>query len=275
VVRVVSEPEESYLARAFRDVDAGATRKMVHCLRYLDALPSFQCYKHQMLEAMNPQPGQVTADLGCGLGFDVRRLASRVGPQGRALGVDASVAFLEEARLTTHHSAAVELVNADIQQLPFPNGSLHSCQVDRTLQHVERPVSVLEEMFRTVRSGGVVVCAEPDWGTFTIDDEDRAMVRELAAFWEGSFRHSWIGRQLSNGLREAGFRDIQVQGALLLAPSFEASDQVFDLVQTTVRLAETTRKDEPLQWLAQARERDGIRPVWSSVTLFLNVVRRP
>ena len=131
-VRAVSEPEENYLARAFRDVDAGANRKVAHCLRCLEALPSFRSYKHQMLEAMNPQPGQVTADLGCGLGFDVLRLASRVGPNGRALGVDASVAFLEEVRLTTHHSAAVEWTHADIQQLPFPEGSLHSCQVDRT-----------------------------------------------------------------------------------------------------------------------------------------------
>src|SRR3954465_2965169 len=139
----VSEPEENYLARGFRNVDAGATRKMAHCLGYLDSLPSFQRYKNLILEAMNPQPGQVTADLGCGLGFDVLRLARRIGPQGRALGVDASVAFLASARLLSHHSAAVEWINADIGKLPFPGGSLHSCQVDRTLQHVERPASVL------------------------------------------------------------------------------------------------------------------------------------
>jgi SAM-dependent methyltransferase len=217
----------------------------------------------------------VTADLGCGLGFDVLRLARRVGPRGRALGADASVAFLASARLRSPPSAAVAWINADIENLPFPNRSLHSCQVDRTLQHVESPESVLHEMFRTVRSGGVVVCAEPDWGTFTIDHENRAMVRQIAAFWAESFQNPWMGRQLSNGLREAGFRGTQVQGALLITPSFAASDQVFDLVQTAVRLAETTRKEEPLQWLAQAREHDGVRPVWSSVTLFLNVARQP
>lgn len=268
-------PEQDYLAQGFRDVDAGATQKMAHCLEYLDALPSFQHYKHQILAAMNPQPGQVTADLGCGLGFDVLRLASRVGPRGRAIGVDASVTFLESARLTNHPSAAVKWINADIQKLPFPNGSLHSCQVDRALQHVERPASVLREMFRTVRSGGVVVCAEPDWGTFTIDHENRAMVRKVAEFWEESFRNPWMGRQLSNALREAGFIDIQVQGALLIAPSLEASDKAFDIVQTAISLAEATGSDEPLEWLSHATERDCVRPVGSSVTLFLNVARRP
>lgn len=248
---------------------------MAHCLEYLDTLPSFQHYKHRILEAMNPQPGQVTADLGCGLGFDVVRLARLVGPQGRALGVDASLTLLQSARLLSHHSVIVELVNADIQNLPFPNGSLHSCQVDRTLQHVEKPEAVLQEMFRTVRSGGIVVCAEPDWGTFTIDDENRAMVRQIAAFWEESFRHPWMGRQLNNKLREAGFTDIQIQGSSLIAPSWEASDRVFDIVQTAIRLAENTRNDEPLQWLSQARAREGGKPLWSSVTLFLHVARRP
>ena len=270
-----SEPEENYLARGFRDVDTGATAKMAECLGYLDSLPSFRRYKNLVLEAMEPQPGDNTADLGCGLGFDVLRLARLVGPEGRAIGVDSSKAFLESARLMSHKSTAVEFINADIQKLPFQNAYLHSCKVDRTLQHVERPTSVLREMFRTVRSGGMVVCAEPDWGTFTIDDENRAMVRKIAAFWEESFRNPWMGRQLSHELREAEFIDVQVQGALLIAPSFEVSDQVFDLVQTAARLAESTRNDEPLAWVSQARERDRVRPVWSSVTLFLNVARRP
>jgi SAM-dependent methyltransferase len=267
--------EENYLAPAFRDVDAGAARKMAHCLEYLDSLPSFQQYKKLVLEAMNPQPGQVAADLGCGLGFDVLRLGQLVGPRGRAIGIDSSITFLESAGLTGHHSDAVQFLNADIQQLPFPNEYLHCCKVDRTLQHVENPARVLREIFRTVRSGGVVVCAEPDWGTFTIDHENRAMVRKIAGFWEGSFRNPWIGRQLPNALREAGFIDMQVQGALLIAPSFEASDQVFDIVQTAVCLADTTGSHEPLDWLSHARERDCVRPVWSSVTLFLNIARRP
>ncbi len=205
---------------------------------------------------MNPHAGEVTADLGCGLGFDAMRLARLVAPRGRAIGVDSSIAFLESARLMARHCAGLELINADIQNLPFPNGSLHSCKVDRTLQHIEQPSAVLQEMFRTVRSGGVVVCAEPDWGTFTIDHENRPMVQNIAEFWAESFRNPWIGRQLRNELRKAGFIDIQVQGALLVAPSFEASDQVFDIVQTALRLAETTRNDEPIRWLSSVKDRD-------------------
>ncbi len=78
-----------------------------------------------------------------------------------------------------------------------------------------------------------------------------------------------------NHLRETGFVDTRVQGALLVAPSFEASDKVFDLVQTARRLDQTTRNGNAREWIARARERDQSYPVWSSVTLFINFARKP
>ena len=256
-------------------MDAAAAAKMTQCLEFLDSLPSVQRYKDLIVEAIDPRPGDIIADLGCGLGFDVERVARIVGPTGVSIGVDSSMKLLEAARAMIRNSAGVQFVHADIQKLPFNNGCLHSCKVDRTLQHVENPASVVSEMFRAVRPGGVVVCAEPDWGTFTIDHNDRAMVRQIAEFWSGSFRNPRIVLQLPNQLREAGFTDIRVQRMALTAPSFESSDKVFDIVQTAVRLAETTGKAEPLEWISKVRERDRLCPVSSSVTLFVNFARKP
>lgn len=270
-----TEPKESYLARGFRDVDAAVCAKMARCLGFLNSLSSFRHYKSLMLAAMGPKPGQITADLGCGLGFDVLGLAELVGPGGCAIGVGSSMILLQSACSMSQNSASATFVRADIQNLPLEDQSPHSCKVDRTLQHVERPRSVLSEMFRIVRPGGVVACAEPDWGTFTIDHDNRAMVRQIVEIWGESFRNPWIGRQLSNDLREAGFVDIQVRGTLLIAPSFESADKVFDIVQTAERLAETTRNDEPLERISNVKDRDRMRPVRSSVALFLNVARRP
>ena len=120
-----------------------------------------------------------------------------------------------------------------------------------------------------------MVSSEPDWGTFTIDHEDRSTVQEIAGFWAESFRNPWIGRQLMNHLRKLGFVEARVEGALLIAPSFEASDKVFDLVQTAVRLAHLHRNGKTLEWIERARERDQSSPVWSSVTLFINFARKP
>jgi ubiquinone/menaquinone biosynthesis C-methylase UbiE len=200
------DQEEDYLARGFRNVDTAVVGKMAQCLEFVNSLPSFQYYKNSILEAMDPKPDSIIADLGCGMGFDVARLARLIGLDGLAIGVDSSKAFLESARSMSKNSAGIQFIHADIQNLPFDTGYLHACKVDRTLQHIESPASVLREMFRTVRPGGTVVCAEPDWGTFTIDDDDRSTVKQIAALWEENIRNPWIGRQLSPELSSLNSR---------------------------------------------------------------------
>jgi ubiquinone/menaquinone biosynthesis C-methylase UbiE len=264
---------EASLARGFRDVDTAAVDKLARCLTYMDALPAFQQYKSTTLEMMNPQRGSVTADLGCGLGFDVLRLATLVGPEGHAIGVDASLALIASARSTSEGLPAVEFVQADIQHLPFASGSLHSCKVDRTLQHVERPTAVLDQMFRTLCSGGTVVCAEPDWGTFAIDDARHPIARQIAQVWSEGFRNPHIGRELKDHLKEAGFVDLEVQEIVLSTPSFESSGTVFDITQSASQLARSTGNDHALAWLTRLRDRQS--PLCCSVTLLINFGKKP
>jgi ubiquinone/menaquinone biosynthesis C-methylase UbiE len=269
---------EDYLARGFRDVDAAAVDKMARCLAYMDALPDFQQYKTTMLAMMKPQRGSIMADLGCGLGFDVRRLSTLVGPEGRAIGVDASRALIESARAASQAFPAAEFIQADIQNLPFPNSFLHSCKVDRTLQHVERPAAVLGEIFRAVRPGGTVVCAEPDWGTFSIEASSlgniqHPIARQVAQLWSQDIRNPRIGRGLKELLEETGFVDLEVEEAVLSTPAFESSDIVFDITQTALLLAASSGSDEPMIWLAQLREAS--RPICCSVTLVINFAKRP
>jgi ubiquinone/menaquinone biosynthesis C-methylase UbiE len=269
---------EEYLARGFRDVDAAAVGKMARCLAYMDGLPEFQQYKTTILEMMKPQPGSITADLGCGLGFDVRRLAKLVGSEGRAIGVDASLTLIESARAASEGFPAVEFIQGDIQSLPFASGFLHSCKVDRTLQHVERPDAALSEIFRTVRPGGRVVCAEPDWGTFAIKasslgNAEHPVAQQVAQLWSQDIRNPRIGRDLRKLLEETGFVDLQVKETVLSTPTFESSDVVFDITQSALRLAARSGSDEPLAWLAELRE--GVNALCCSVMLVINFARRP
>ena len=242
---------EEYLARGFRDVDAAAVGKMVRCLTYMDALPEFQRYKTTILEMMKVQAGSITADLGCGLGFDVRRLARLVGSGGRAIGVDASLTLLESARAASEGFPAADFIQADIHSLPFASGFLHSCKVDRTLQHVERPDAVLSEIFRTVKPGGRVVCADPDWGTFAIEasalgNAEHAVARQVAQLWSQDIRNPRMGHDLRKLLEETGFVDLQVKETVLSTSTFESSNIVFDITQSALRLAATSASDEPL-----------------------------
>lgn len=263
---------EGSLARGFRDVDAGAVDKLARCLTYMEGMPEFQRYKAAILEMMAAQPGSVTADLGCGLGFDVRRLAAFVGPTGLAIGVDASLALIAAARSMRSRLPEAEYLQADIQHLPFATASLNSCKVDRTLQHVERPAAVLNEMFRTLCSGGSAVCAEPDWGTFAIDDA-HPTAQQIAKVWSEGFRNPRIGHELKDRLKAAGFVDVRVQEVILSTPSFEISDIVFDVTQSALQLAASSGSDEPLIWLAELRDR--LSPVCCSVSLSISCGKKP
>ena len=264
---------EDFLARGFRDVDAATVDKMARCLAYMDSLPGFQQYKAAILEIMNLQRGSITADLGCGLGFDVWRFSAMVGPAGQAIGVDSSMALIQSARSASSGFPAVEFIQADIQSLPFGSGVLDSCKIDRTLQHVERPAAVVNEMFRTIRSRGAVVCAEPDWGTFVIDDARHPFAQQIAQVWCEGFRNPHIGRELGERLKEAGFVDLQIQEVVLATLGFASCDMVFDITQSAMQLAASRGSEEPLAWLADLRDRSD--PVCCSVTLVINFAKKP
>jgi SAM-dependent methyltransferase len=261
---------EDFLATGFRAVDTAAVDKMARCLAYMDALPGFQQYKAAILESMKLQRGVVTADLGCGLGFDVQRLSAMVGSTGLAIGVDSSMALIRSA---SEGFPAVEFIQADIQRLPFGAGVLDACKIDRTLQHVEQPAAVLNEMFRTVRSGGAVACAEPDWGTFVIDDARHPIAHQVAQVWCEGFRNPHIGRELGERLKAAGFVDLQIREVVLATLDFASCDTVFDITQSAMQLAARSGSEEPLAWLANLRDRSD--PVCCSVTLVINFAKKP
>jgi SAM-dependent methyltransferase len=107
-------------------------------------------------------PGQVVLDLGCGAGLDTLLAARRVGPTGRAIGVDMTPAMLAKAR---RNAAALGLSNVafllgEIGRLPLSdvfvdvalsNGAFNLCP--------DKP-AVLSEVFRVLRPGGRLQMAD-------------------------------------------------------------------------------------------------------------------
>jgi hypothetical protein len=138
---------------------------------------------------------------------------------------------------------------------------------------VERPAAVLNEIFRTLCSGGTVVCAEPDWGTFAIDGTQHPIARQIAKVWSEGFRNPRIGRELKDRLGKAGFVDPQIKEVILSTPDFESSDIVFDISQSALQLATNTGSSEALAWLATLRDRQN--PLCCSVTLVISFGKKP
>lgn len=260
------------LANGFRSVDTVGDFKMFSsCLERLESMECFAAYKTELSNRLTLPEGGRVLDVGCGLGFDVIRLAQHVGKNGLALGVDASAELLGLAKRTVPAGLTqASYLFADAHRLGLASNSFDAARIDRALQHVERPEQVIKEMCRVVRAGGVVACAEPDWESFTITADDYATTRLVSNTWCDRFRHGWIGRELSAHLARAGLQERQVTGHLIIAEGMEEIDGVFDLTRTVegLRRLHVTEAPRLSRWMEQLLRRDQAGTLSATVTVF-------
>lgn len=262
--------QNEYLATAFRQIDASPEiAKSINCLRFIDEHPSFLAYKQASLEQLQLKPGDEVADLGCGLGFDTARMAAKVSPNGKVIGIDASQKLLDQARVAYAAEANIEFMTADIHNIPLPANSLNGIRIDRVLQHVENPQQVIEEMVRVLKPGGRVVCAEPDWATFIIDAPESEITEQVLTLWRNSIRNQAMGRQLYRRLQTAGLQNCWVLGFDLITQGLDAIDTIFDIRATIAKAQAQTDSAAFEQWHQELQYWDKSYKVFGSVTLFL------
>ena len=102
------------------------------------------------------RPGETVLDLGSGGGIDVLLSARRVGPAGKAYGLDMTEEMLDLARANARDSGAgnVEFLRGQIEAIPLPDGSvdviISNCVINLS---TDRP-AVFAESFRVLRPGG-------------------------------------------------------------------------------------------------------------------------
>jgi ubiquinone/menaquinone biosynthesis C-methylase UbiE len=224
--------KDDYLATGFRNVDSAKIDKMVRCLDALQSIECFQRYKNRSIELLQGTNNLGALDVACGLGDDAVRLKRKF---GRVVGIDSSSALITEA-IRRHQSVGCEFHCADATLLPFQDEEFDAARVDRALQHMEDPVRVVKEMTRVVKTGGTILCAEPDWGTFFIGTAFSARTKAIQDRWTESFRNPWIGRNLFGMMKSVGIGDLAIEAHLLLTEGFAASDLVFDLTKTIEEL---------------------------------------
>ncbi len=218
------------LETGFRDVDAaGDAESYMAYLSHVNDLESVAAGKRERERLLGLRPGSRAIDVGCGLGDDARALSRLVGERGEVVGVDSSTALLERARARCEaEDGPVTFVAADAHELPFDAGTFDAARSERTLQHLEDPARVVEELARVTRPGGVVLVNEPDWGTLASTGRPRELVSAMLAVAEAQIRNPWIGRELAGLFVDAGLTDVTVQAEVLLVRDFEP-DVIIDL----------------------------------------------
>src|SRR5215467_10946103 len=96
---------------------------------------SVQEFRRMSFALLELQPGFAVLDVGCGTGDDVRVLATQVGQEGRAVGLDSSETAVAEARARSEEDGLpVEFRVGDAHQLPFDAGTFEATRTERVLQ---------------------------------------------------------------------------------------------------------------------------------------------
>jgi arsenite methyltransferase len=151
--------------------------------------------------------GETVLDLGSGGGIDVLLSARRVGPTGRAYGVDMTDAMIALARANAAKAGAtnVEFVTGTIENIPLPDGAVDVVISNCVINLSADKAAVFTEAHRVLRPGGRL-------GVSDVVAEDRLDPAERAEHGSdvGCIAGALSIRAYRHGLAAAGFTDIVI-----------------------------------------------------------------
>ncbi len=117
-------------------------------------------WRRAAADAATLRPGDRALDVACGTGKLTALLAARVGPFGRAVGLDVTPEMVEAARGVYSDLVQCEFVQGDALALPFAAGDFDAATIAFGLRNLADFEAGFREMARVVRPGGRVVCLE-------------------------------------------------------------------------------------------------------------------
>ncbi len=163
------------------------------------------------------KPGEVVLDLGSGGGIDVLLSARRVGPTGKAYGLDMTDEMLALARENQKKAGVenVEFLRGEIEQIPLPDNTVDVIISNCVINLSADKAKVFAEAHRVLRPGGRfnvsdVVTKRP----FTAEEK-----ADLAS-WTGCIAGALTDQEYRDGLVAAGFADVEV------IPTHDVGDDV-------------------------------------------------
>jgi demethylmenaquinone methyltransferase / 2-methoxy-6-polyprenyl-1,4-benzoquinol methylase len=120
-------------------------------------------WRHQVIEAVDPRPGEVVLDLAAGTGTSSQPFLDR---GARVVPCDFSVGMLRVGKAARPH---LPFVAGDGTRLPFPDATFDAVTISFGLRNIVDPDAGLRELRRVTRPGGrLVVCefSSPTWAPF-------------------------------------------------------------------------------------------------------------
>lgn len=152
--------------------------------------------------------GEVVLDLGSGGGIDVLLSARRVGPSGKAYGLDMTDDMLELARANALRAGAenVEFLKGDIETIPLPDASVDVIISNCVINLSGDKQQVLREAFRVLKPGGRFAVSD-----VVVRGEIPAEVRRSMELWVGCIAGALEEGEFRGMLEAAGFENPTIE----------------------------------------------------------------
>ena len=165
-------------------------------------------------------PGEIVLDLGSGGGIDVLLSARRVGPAGKAYGLDMTDEMLDLARANQRRAgvANVEFLKGRIEQIPMPPASVDVVLSNCVINLSTNKAAVFAETYRVLRPGGRLCIA--DVVADAADSDASDPIRDDMAAWVGCLAGAVTREVYRRELEAAGFVDISIRDSHPVADGF-------------------------------------------------------
>jgi SAM-dependent methyltransferase len=167
---------------------------------------SLGCGNPTALAQLNP--GETVLDLGSGGGIDVLLSARRVGPTGKAFGLDMTEEMLALANQNKQKAGAenVEFLRGEIEDIPLPNNSVDVVISNCVINLSSDKDRVLREAFRVLKPGGRFAVSDVvTRGEIALD------VRQNMLAWVGCVAGALDELDYRQKLAAAGFEQIEIE----------------------------------------------------------------
>jgi arsenite methyltransferase len=152
--------------------------------------------------------GETVLDLGSGGGIDVLLSARRVGPSGKAYGLDMTDEMLALARENQRKAGAqnVEFLKGEIENIPLPDNSVDVIISNCVINLSGDKDRVLAEAFRVLRPGGRFAVSD-----VVVRGEVPAAIRRSVELWIGCVAGALEESEYRTKLNGAGFEQVEVE----------------------------------------------------------------
>ena len=180
-------------------------------------------------------PGEIVLDLGSGGGIDVLLSARRVGPTGKAYGLDMTDSMLELARRNQKEAGVtnVEFLKGAIESVPLPDASVDVIISNCVINLSGDKRKVLAEAFRVLKPGGRFAVSD-----IVVRGEVPAAVRQSMELWVGCIAGALEESEFARLLEEVGFESPTFEPTRF----YEAKDAAAFLAQSGLDVSSVAKE---------------------------------